>query len=139
VSRLGSLAGHLFLVLFGLVLGLLLFELGLQAAAVWMRRDGQSPVAWVTGRRRVLCLGDSNTYGLSLGDRTDAWPQQLEKLWNAVTPSRPAEVLNPGYPGTNSSRPRRDLPAILRARPIMYASWRRLPRRYGIMGPSWSC
>jgi len=61
----------------------------------------------------VLCLGDSNTYGLYLRDRAQAYPQQFEHLWNAQADGHPIEVLNLGYPGTNSSRLRRDLPRML--------------------------
>lgn len=67
------------------------------------------------GRRRVLCLGDSSTYGLYLADRADAYPQQLEKLWNARGMLPQIEVLNAGYPGTNSSRLRQNFRPMLEA------------------------
>ena len=109
-----SVLGRLGLLALGVLLGLIVLEAGLQAGAVWMRLGGQTlPSSWVSGNRRVLCLGDSNTYGLYLEDRAKAYPQQLELLWNTVMPTNRIEVLNLGYPGTNSSRLRRDLPHML--------------------------
>jgi lysophospholipase L1-like esterase len=102
----------------GLLMGLLILEGGLQIGAFFLKRSkrGELPVAWVTGNLRVLCLGDSNTYGLYLEDREkEAYPQQLEALWNARVAAPKLEVLNLGYPGTNSSRLARDLPRLLEA------------------------
>ena len=47
-------------------------------------------------------MGDSNTYGLYL-DKKDAYPKQLETIWNATHKNNPIEVINLGYPGSNSS------------------------------------
>jgi lysophospholipase L1-like esterase len=108
------LARRLALIALGAVLGLCVLEVGLQLAALAVRLSGeQLQTTWVTGRKRILCLGDSNTYGLYLADRAEAYPQQLERLWNASVDSPRVEVLNLGYPGTNSSRLRRDLPRML--------------------------
>jgi lysophospholipase L1-like esterase len=92
----------------------LVAEAGLQIAASFMQRStrAQMPVAWVTGNVRVLCLGDSNTYGLWL-ERSQAYPQQLEALWNERIDTPKLEVLNAGVPGTNSSRLVRELPQML--------------------------
>jgi len=105
---------RLALVPLGILLGLLMLEGGLQIGAFFMKRSkqGELPVAWVTGNLRVLCLGDSNTYGLWL-PREDAYPQQLEALWNERVASPKLEVVNLGFPGTNSSRLVRDLPRLL--------------------------
>lgn len=94
----------------------LVAEAGLQIAAFFVRRTtrAEMPVAWVTGNVRVLCLGDSHTYGLWV-DRSEAYPQQLESLWNQRTDSPKLEVLNVGVPGTNSSRLVRELPQMLEA------------------------
>lgn len=92
----------------------LVAEAGLQIAAFFVRRATRAelPIAWVTGNVRVLCLGDSHTYGLWV-DRSQAYPQQLESLWNQRTLSPKLEVLNVGVPGTNSSRLVRELPQLL--------------------------
>jgi lysophospholipase L1-like esterase len=105
---------RLALVLVGLFLGVLMLEGGLQVAAFFVKRSTRSelPAAWVTGNLRVLCLGDSNTYGLRL-PRNEAYPQQLEALWNERVKTPKLEVLNLGFPGTNSSRLVRDLPRLL--------------------------
>jgi len=105
---------RLALVPIGALLGLLVLEGGLQIGAFFMRgaKRGELPVAWVTGNLRVLCLGDSNTYGLWL-ERREAYPQQLQTLWNEQIDSPKLEVLNLGFPGTNSSRLVRDLPRLL--------------------------
>src|SRR5262245_14874294 len=100
----------------GLLLALLILEGGLQIGAFFLKRSkrGELPVAWVTGNLRVLCLGDSNTYGLWLEQREkEAYPQQLEALWNARVAAPKLEVLNLGFPGTNSSRLVRDVPRLL--------------------------
>lgn len=102
------------LILFGLALGVLALEAMLQLGALVVWARGSAPTtAWPGGRQRILCLGDSNTYGLYLADRGDAYPQQLERLWNADPSRPPIEVLNLGYPGTNSSKLVHDLPRML--------------------------
>lgn len=93
------------LVVVSLVATAILFELTLQIGSLFV----DSPIdarhgAWETEDRRVLALGDSNTYGVWLLDReNNAYPAQLEKNWNTEQPF-PIEVLNLGYPGINSSR-----------------------------------
>jgi len=90
----------------GVLLGGL--ELLLQAGAWWVRATGRgTPVAWMTDEVRVLCLGDSNTYGLYL-DPVDSWPSQLELRWNEAVQSPKVKVYNLGFPGTNSSNVRSD-------------------------------
>jgi lysophospholipase L1-like esterase len=92
------------LIPFGLLLAIVGLELTLQAAS-WVAqarvRAGQ-PGSAGAGDLRVLCLGDSNTYGLYL-DREESYPAQLEALWNATNDAPTLEVLNLGMPGTNSS------------------------------------
>lgn len=117
-SRLTESAGtavrRIALIALGVALGIAVLEVALQLGALALWATGRSmPVSWVGGRRRVLCLGDSNTYGLYLADRADAYPQQLERLWNAAPERSPIEVLNLGYPGTNSSQLTHDLPRML--------------------------
>ena len=93
---------------------LLVAEAGLQITAFFVRRATRAelPVAWVTGQVRVLCLGDSHTYGLWV-ERSQAYPQQLEAVWNERGLSPELEVLNAGVPGTSSSRLLRELPGLL--------------------------
>ena len=111
--------GRLALVPLGLLIAVVALEVLLQLGAQVMHATGSRPSSWEsreTGSRRILCLGDSNTYGVWLEDReTEAWPPQLEALWTESDPSRPVEVLNAGYPGTNSSRLLRDFSALIEA------------------------
>jgi lysophospholipase L1-like esterase len=102
------------LVLLGLILGLVVAEIALQVAAAYLRSTRAIPASALTGRRRIVCLGDSNTYGLYVG-RTAAWPQQLERTWGGAGPLPPVEVINLGYPGTDSSRLRNRLGQVLDA------------------------
>lgn len=106
-------AGRVGLALGGLLLGLVVLELALRAGALVVQATGRElPRAWLTGNLRILCLGDSNTYGLYL-ERDEAYPAQLEALWNERVESPQVEVLNLGFPGTNSYRLRRDFERVL--------------------------
>jgi lysophospholipase L1-like esterase len=114
-ARLREIAARLGLVLAGVVGGLLLLEIALQAAALVVRLSGLDPVATAPGDRvRVMCVGDSNTYGLWV-ERDEAWPRVLERRWNATDGAPPIEVLNLGVPGANSSGLRAALPKLLEA------------------------
>jgi lysophospholipase L1-like esterase len=105
---------RLALVPFQILLALLVVELGLQLASVVARRiaQGELPTSWVAGTVRVLCIGDSNTYGLYL-ERDEAYPAQLARVWNESIGSPALKVLNLGIPGTNSSRLVRDFSRLL--------------------------
>ena len=100
-------------VLIGLAVTLLLLEIALQLGALLIKENAwRAKTHWLTGNIRVLTLGDSNTYGLYL-PAEDSYPSQLEKSWNAQHPELPIEIINLGYPGTNSFRLRANLPEIL--------------------------
>jgi lysophospholipase L1-like esterase len=47
---------------------------------------------------RILCIGDSVTFGFNV-DQADAYPRQLEALLRRRYPGRPIEVVNAGVPG----------------------------------------
>jgi lysophospholipase L1-like esterase len=102
------------LVLFGLLATVVALEVGLQAAAFFVRSTTDRPeaVAWSAGSVRVLCLGDSNTFGLHL-EREQAYPPRLQELWNASSAPPELDVVNFGYPGTSSSRLLSNLDSIL--------------------------
>lgn len=92
---------------------LLLLELLLQLGALMVKDQARLvSTQWLTGNTRILALGDSNTYGLYL-QAQEAWPAQLEQRWNHANPASPIEVLNLGYPATNSFRVRDNLPGLL--------------------------
>jgi lysophospholipase L1-like esterase len=95
------------------VVTLVAAELSLQAAAWVIHRTGRGgAVGWRTSDLRVLCLGDSNTYGIWV-QKDEAWPAVLQAHWNAATPDRKIEVINLAFPGTTSSRVLKNLPAVL--------------------------
>src|SRR5262245_47203277 len=112
-SRLREAFGRLALVLLGLVLSVGLLEAGLQVGALYVAATHpQGDTRPVTGAVRVMCLGDSNTFGLYYG-KERAYPATLEQFWNAANPTH-IEVINLGFPGNNSSVLRNRLPEALR-------------------------
>jgi lysophospholipase L1-like esterase len=105
-------AGTVALALAGLAAGLIALEICLQIGAWYVRgaREAPSPVR-TDALRHVLCLGDSNTYGLYVG-REHAYPAELSAALQAL--GRPAvEVTNLAYPGTTSSALRNRLASAL--------------------------
>lgn len=107
VGRVGLLVGSL------AVLPLII-EVVLQIGALAVRLTvEEAPGRWTFDRLRILCLGDSITYGFWLADRADAYPSQLERIWNESGTSQKVEVINLGYPGTSSSRLLLHLPRML--------------------------
>jgi lysophospholipase L1-like esterase len=97
----------------GLLAGVLLLEATLQLAALVTKdQTRQVQARWLTSHTRILAVGDSNTYGFYL-EAGEAWPAQLEAQWNVAHPQQLVEVLNLGYPGTNSFRVRESLPGLL--------------------------
>ena len=65
------------------LLALAVVELGLQIAAFVVQRTtrGEMSSEWRSGDLRILCIGDSNTYGV-LVPRDETWPSQLQAMWN---------------------------------------------------------
>src|SRR5262245_3957510 len=86
-----------------LLVPLVLVELGLQAAAVvvWYRARPQKQERH-DGRVKIVCLGDSFTYGLGAATAQGSYPAQLQEQLNARAPGR-FDVINRGWPGNNSA------------------------------------
>ena len=98
--------------LLAIVGALVAVELLLQLAAPWaQRRYRREHVTPRADTIRILCLGDSNTYGLYL-PRESSWPAQLQQKLDQDAPGR-FQVINLGFPGTPSSRIAENLPAFL--------------------------
>jgi lysophospholipase L1-like esterase len=94
----------------GLALGLLGTELCLQLGAAVRAALGRPEAVLSAGSgRTILCVGDSNTYGLHL-DVEEAYPAQLQRLLGGST-----QVINAGFPGMNSSRVRAGLGRMIDA------------------------
>ena len=113
-----TFVGRFGLVILGMLGALLLLEGALQAARLVASAAGARDETAILGEQmRVLSLGDSNTYGLYV-EHAEAYPQLLERLWNEDPQRRPIQVINLGFPGTNSSTVRKNLPGLLnRVRP----------------------
>lgn len=107
-----AVAGRLALIALGLLLALIALEALLQIAARFVSVESPAAV-WLSGSRRVICVGDSNTYGLAV-ERDEAYPQVLQRLWNAGDESPTIEVLNLGVPGMSSSVLRNRFQRLLR-------------------------
>jgi lysophospholipase L1-like esterase len=106
---------HLVRVPFYLLGLLLLLELLLQLGAL-ISQGADAPGAGAVANRQhshVLALGDSNTYGLYLEAAGSVAGAIGTTDGMLPIPNRPVEVLNLGYPATNSFRVRENLPALL--------------------------
>jgi lysophospholipase L1-like esterase len=66
-------------------------------------RDREFPVERPPGGLRIVCLGDSVTYGTGV-DLEDSLPKQLERGLAERFPGRSVEVLNAGIFATNTSQ-----------------------------------
>lgn len=107
-------AARIALVGLGIVLGLALLEGALQLAAVFVSPNRLPALPASVGTTRLLCVGDSNTYGLWV-ERQEAYPQVLERLWNGDATRGTLEALNLGVPGMTTSKLRNALPGLLDA------------------------
>ena len=86
-------------------------ELGLRAAG-----RGLALHTWggmESGDVRVLCVGDSNTYGIGTTPAVYSWPRQLEVAMQTQNPDISVVVYNRGLPGMSSTDILRFLPAYL--------------------------
>jgi lysophospholipase L1-like esterase len=106
---LGTLLRRGALIVLGLAAALLAAEVLLQAGAAYRRWSGTRPELAVGEGTRILCVGDSHTYGLYL-EPDQSYPGQLQRLLGDGV-----QVVNLGFPGMNSSRLRAELPAMLDA------------------------
>lgn len=112
VRRFGS---TLLLLLAGIIFSGIAVEIVLQIGAAYVRITEKRPEAHGgQGDFRVVCIGDSNTFGLGV-EPSEAYPQQLEALANGPSGRGSVTVLNFGWPGLNSSQIRADLRRILEA------------------------
>lgn len=94
---------------------LLLLEIVLQVASRFIEKRPHpftGKEAPLDGKLRIVMMGDSNTYGLYLKE-DESYPSVFEKKWNARHPDQPVEVINLGFPGTNSSRVLKSIPDVI--------------------------
>jgi lysophospholipase L1-like esterase len=101
------------------------FELGLQLASVIARGSVGSDSASMgeRGAVRILCVGDSHTYGQGV-ERSQSYPAQLQARLAEEYPARTFEVLNLGIRGINAAYVAKRLEAqILRFEPTLVIVW----------------
>lgn len=74
---------------------------------------------------RIVALGESTTFGVSLNQEDRPWPELLEQLIrDRLKPPRPVEVINAGIPGYRLDQNLRRFPAqILPLEPDMVISY----------------
>lgn len=106
-------------VLFGILIGLLLLEGTLQAlayATLRRAREEQRPSserAQSFSGRRVLCVGDSYTYGIGSKSREGSYPSRLEEYLRSGEGQESWIVVNEGWPSRNSQELDALLPNLL--------------------------
>lgn len=101
-----SLRQKLLLIFFGLLVALLLGETVFRLGGLIVQKTEVSSY----DRKnkdiyRILCIGDSSTYGVGASDVNKfSYPSQLQKILNEKVPNRKFDVVNLGIPGINSSQ-----------------------------------
>jgi len=113
-----------------------LMELALQVIALGARRgllQADPGGGGGAGVVRILCLGDSHTYGLPL-PASESYPAQLERaLEERFAPWR-FEVINLGIPGLNSSFVANRLERqMMQLRPDLVAIWVGINNRWNVI------
>jgi GDSL-like Lipase/Acylhydrolase family len=97
--------GRVLAVLVGLVGAFALIEAALWTASLFATpEDRFARLAPEPGERRILCFGDSNTYGINLPAEA-SYPAQLGRMLDRDE-GNPWRVVNLGYPGQNSAQVR---------------------------------
>lgn len=95
----------------GVLAGLVLVEIVLQAAAWVVYRTARQAAPADLARPAVLCVGDSFTYGSGSSRAAHAYPQQLAQRLAAAGDAR--SVINAGWPGRSSAEVMERLPGLL--------------------------
>lgn len=89
------------LIIIGIILSLLILEASLRLTS-WIAQSSLSKrIFGNDAKLRILCVGDSYTYGLGV-ERQEAYPAQLEVLLKGKFGNNAAEVINAGRPGINT-------------------------------------
>ena len=94
-------AGKALLALAGAGMALAAIELTLQVGSLLVGPRGGGREA-LSGRRTILALGDSHTYGIRCAEE-ESYPGRLQALLDRRAPGA-WDVINLGLPGTNSSQ-----------------------------------
>ncbi len=104
---------RLLLIFFGVLVALFLCEFVLRMGSLFVK-DEIHPMNIAKNRKiRILCLGDSFTFG-SGANPEFSYPAQLQRMLNDKMPKKSFEVINLGSPGKNSSLLAQELPQIIK-------------------------
>lgn len=88
----------------GIAIGFAFIEASLWVFAfVAPRILDRSSASGSAGEFRILCIGDSHTFGWAV-ERDEAYPAQLERLLNEGSGTPRYQVVNLGVPASNSSQ-----------------------------------
>lgn len=89
---------------FGLLLFIVLTEIILNAAGLFIKRPAVN-LSKEKDAYRIICVGDSTTYGIGATNIDEfSYPGQLQQILNKEIPGKKFEVINLGAPGINSSQ-----------------------------------
>lgn len=103
--KLNRLKQKILLIIIGLCIAILLGEAFFQIGNLIVNRTKNNLSVSKTNNYRILCLGDSSTYGIGASDiKRFSYPSRLQTVLNQNISSKKFEVLNLGVPGTNSSQ-----------------------------------
>ena len=103
-----------------LLAALLAAEIALQVASAWAP-DRSAPGS-AGASYRVLCVGDSHTWGAGV-DRSESYPGQLQRILDNAEPGL-FSVMNLGVPGINTAQLRNRVPEWLsRHAPDVLVVW----------------
>ncbi len=90
------------------------------------------------GDLRILCVGDSYTYGMGTAPNLYSWPRQLERLIRERNPSLTVSVRNAGVPGQSSGEILVDLTSLLeKTRPQIVCVLVGLNNQWKFREPKW--
>lgn len=93
------------LIIFGLCIAMLSGELLFRVWGLYVYKTKSSVSKEKRNKYRILCIGDSSTYGLGASDINEfSYPAQLQKILNEKIHGQKFEVINLGIPGINSSQ-----------------------------------
>ncbi len=92
----------IYLLLLGLILGLIVLELILQAASgiIYLIQRGNTFFKYNEPTYKILALGDSTT-AQQIG--AESWPKELEKILNTKRKDLKFVIYNEGIPGTTTA------------------------------------